>query len=262
MTLADVYSMIINNFIGFILIIARVSGIFTFNPIFGRANVPARVKMGITVVLAILFASSMGDISYAPTSTLVFIFDILKEVAFGLVLGFMVNLILTVLIFAGEMIDTQTGLGMAKAMDPTTGVTMPIFANVYYYMFVLYFFITNGHLSYIKLFRISYESVPMGFESLNIDVAFTIVSYLSVVLTLAVKFALPLIAAEMIVEICLGVLMKAVPSIHLFVINIQLKVIMGLFLLMVIAAPMSDFIEDLMNIMWQNLFGLMPIIGN
>lgn len=262
MTLSDIYNIVLDNLLAYLLITARVSGIFTFNPIFSRANVPNRVKVGMTLVLAVLFASTMGQISYTPTSVFAFVFDILKELSVGLVLGFMVNLILTVLVYAGELIDTQTGLGMAKAMDPSTGISMPIFANVYYYMFILYFFLSGGHLSYIKLFKISYETLPIGFQNLNIDVAWTLASYFSTVLTLAMKFAIPLIAAEMIIEICLGVLMKAVPSIHIFVINIQLKVLMGLFLLMVIAGPMSDFVEDLLDILWQNLFGLVPMLGS
>ena len=54
--------------------------------------------------------------------------------------GFFTNLIITVLLYAGEVIDTEIGLGMAKAYDPATGVTMPVFGNYYYYLFILYFF--------------------------------------------------------------------------------------------------------------------------
>ena len=50
----------------------------------------------------------------------------MKELGLGLILGFMVNLILTVAISAGEFIDYQTGLSMARTMDPATGVSMPL----------------------------------------------------------------------------------------------------------------------------------------
>lgn len=261
MTLADVWEMIINNFLGFILILCRVSGIFTFNPIFSRNNFPMRLKAGTTLVMAVFFASTMGSISYNPSGTFMVVFDMFKELGLGLVLGFMVNLVLTVTIYAGEIIDTQSGLGMAKAMDPGTGVTMPLFANVYYYMFILYFFVTGGHLSYVKLFHISYETLPIGFSGFTADVAWAMVNYFGTVMTLAVKFAAPILAVEMITEVCLGVLMKAVPSIHVFAVNIQLKVLIALLILLIIAQPMSDFIEKLMGIMWQNLYGLLGIVG-
>lgn len=261
MTLADLWEMMLNNFLGFILILCRVSGIFTFNPIFSRSNFPMRLKAGTTLVMAVLFASTMGEISYNPSGTFMIMFDVLKELGLGLVLGFMVNLVLTVTIYAGEIIDTQSGLGMAKAMDPATGVSMPIFANVYYYMFILYFFITGGHLSYVKLFHISYETLPIGFSGFTADVAWAMANYLGTVLTLAVKFAAPILAVEMITEVCLGVLMKAVPSIHVFAVNIQLKVLIGFLMVLMMAQPMADFIERLMGIMWQNLYGLLGIMG-
>lgn len=209
MTLSDVWDMILNNFLGFLLIMCRVSGIFSFNPIFSRSNFPVRLRAGTTIALAVLFASSM-----------------------------------------------------ARAMDPATGVSMPLFANVYYYMFILYFFLTNGHLSYIKLFHISYETLPIGFSGFTADVPWALVTYFSTVLTLAVKLAAPIIAIEFITEICLGVLMKAVPSIHIFALNIQLKVLIGLAAVLIMAQPMSDFIEKLMGIMWQNLYGLLGMMGS
>jgi len=261
MTLSAIWEMILNNFLGFLLIMCRVSGIFSFNPIFNRSNFPIRLRAGTTIALAVLFAASMGRIQYEPTGIFMLLFDMLKELGLGLILGFMVNLVLTVTISAGEIIDYQTGLSMARTMDPATGVSMPLFANVYYYMFILYFFLTNGHLSYIKLFHISYETLPIGFSGFTADVPWALVNYFSTVLTLAVKLAAPIIAIEFITEICLGVLMKAVPTIHIFALNIQLKVLIGLAAILLMAQPMSDFIEKLMDIMWQNLYGLLSMMS-
>ena len=264
MTLSDVWDMILNNFLGFLLIMCRVSGIFSFNPIFSRSNFPVRLRAGTTIALAVLFASSMGNIKYEPTGIFMMLFDMMKELGLDDLtpaLCRLVNLILAVTISAGEFIDYQTGLSMARAMDPATGVSMPLFANVYYYMFILYFFLTNGHLSYIKLFHISYETLPIGFSGFTADVPWAL-TYFSTVLTLAVKLAAPIIAIEFITEICLGVLMKAVPSIHIFALNIQLKVLIGLAAVLIMAQPMSDFIEKLMGIMWQNLYGLLGMMGS
>ena len=62
-------------------------------------------------------------------------------------------------------------------------------------------------------------------------------------------------------ENVVSVLMKAVPSIHVFAVNIQLKVIIAFLILVTLAQPMADFIERLMGIMWQNLYGLLGILG-
>lgn len=79
MTLSDVWDMILNNFLGFLLIMCRVSGIFSFNPIFSRSNFPVRLRAGTTLALAVLFASSMGNIKYEPTGIFMMLFDMMKE---------------------------------------------------------------------------------------------------------------------------------------------------------------------------------------
>ena len=88
-----------------------------------------------------------------------------------------------------------------------------------------------------------------------------IVEYFAVVLTLAMKLALPFIAAQLFLEICVGILMKTVPQIQVMAVNIQLKLIFGLILLFLFAVPMSDFVEKYMDTMLQSLEGILPLIA-
>ncbi len=59
---------------------------------------------------------------------------------------------------------------------------------------------------------------------------------------LAVKMALPILAAELLGELGMGILMKAIPQINAFVINMELKVIIGLILLFLFLTPLSEFL--------------------
>ena len=143
-----IWDLIVNNLVGFLMVTVRVSGIFTFNPIFSRQNVPARIKVGATLALSIVTAGYVGSegLIFPYNGALDFVMILLKELAIGFVLGFITNLIMTVIIYAGELMDTQIGFGMAKAMDPMTGIQMPLFANLFNYIFILYFFLIGGHL--------------------------------------------------------------------------------------------------------------------
>lgn len=260
----EVWDLIVNNFVAYLLVTARISGIFTFNPIFSRQNVPIRIKAGLTLVLSMVTMAYMNnELTYTLSGFPAFVMTLGKELLIGLILGFLVNLILTVIIYAGELMDTQIGFGMAKAIDPMTGIQMPLFANIYYYLFILYFFIVGGHLKYMELFITSYDILPLnyGFKPETLNLVYFIANYLGTVITLAVKFAMPIIASELITEFIIGVMMKAVPTIQIFVINIQLKIVIGLFVLLAVAQPMADFLEYLMNIMFQNLYNAIGLIG-
>lgn len=262
--MSALWDLVVNNFLGFIFVTARISGIFTFNPIFSRQNVTTRIKAGASIAFSVVTLMYLGgNVYYNVSGVLDLVLTLMQELIIGLVLGFMVNLILTVIIYAGDVMDTQLGFGMAKAMDPSTGIQMPLFANLYYYMFILYFFIVGGHLKYIQLFIMSYDTLPIGFSFTadTLNLVYFIANFMGTVMTLAVKFAMPIIAAELITEFIIGVMMKAVPSIQIFVLNIQLKIVVGMTVLLAIAKPMSDFLEYLMDIMFANLNNALGLIG-
>ena len=252
-----VWDTLYTDFVGFLFVLCRTTGIFTFNPIFSRNNVPNNIKAFMSVVFAVVMAASMSGTA-VPEFNGVFGFAVImiKELLIGFVFGFFTNLIITVLLYAGEIMDTEIGLGMAKAYDPATGVTMPVFGNYYYYLFILYFFLTNGHLTYLKLFSLSYQTIPIGYEFTDntLNLVYVIVMYMGTVMELALKFAMPILAVELIVEMCMGIIMKAVPTIQIFVLNVQLKLIMGFITLLAAARPMSEFVEGLFGILWENLY--------
>lgn len=253
--MSEVWNGIITNVVVYIMVLARTAGIFTFNPIFARRGVPNSVKAGATLVLALVMTSA-GDFSYTmPNGLFPFVFDMLKELLVGAVLGFFVNLMLQVFSMAGEVVDMQLGLSMAKSYDPTFG-NAGLSTQYYSLWFMLYFFAVGAHKSYIQLFAVSYDSIPLGWTGLNFNVFNVLVQYFETVLTLGLKLAMPVIAASLITEFCIGVLMKAVPTIHVFVLNIQLKMLVGFVVLAASCGVVSEFMEKIMGILFENLNGI------
>lgn len=253
--MSEVWTAIQTNFVVYIMVLARVTGIFTFNPIFARRGVPNYVKVGGSLVLAVVMTSA-GDFSYTlPSGLFPFVFDLGKELLVGAVLGFFVNLMLQIFSMAGEVTDMQLGLSMAKSYDPTFG-NAGLSTNFYSYWYILYFFAVGAHKSYITLFNVSYESIPLGFDSFNLNIPYIMVKYFETVLTLGLKLAMPIIAASLIAEFCIGVLMKAVPTIHVFVLNIQIKMLVGFIVLAASAPVIAEFMEDITGIMFENLNGI------
>lgn len=253
--MSEVWTAIQTNFVVYIMVLARVAGIFTFNPIFARRGVPNYVKVGGSLVLAVVMTAA-GDFSYTlPSGLFPFVFDLGKELLVGAVLGFFVNLMLQIFSMAGEVTDMQLGLSMAKSYDPTFG-NAGLTTNFYSYWYILYFFAVGAHKSYITLFSVSYESIPLGFNSFNMNIPYIMVKYFETVLTLGLKLAMPIIAASLIAEFCIGVLMKAVPTIHVFVLNIQIKMLVGFIVLAASAPVIAEFMEDITGIMFENLNGI------
>ena len=253
--MSEVWTAIQTNFVVYIMVLARVTGIFTFNPIFARRGVPNVVKVGASLALAVVMTAA-GDFDYTiPSGLFPFVFDLGKELLVGAVLGFFVNLMLQIFSMAGEVTDMQLGLSMAKSYDPTFG-NAGVTTNFYSYWYILYFFAVGAHKSYITLFSVSYDSIPLGFGNFNMNIPYIMVKYFETVLTLGLKLAMPIIAASLIAEFCIGVLMKAVPTIHVFVLNIQIKMLVGFIVLAASAPVVAEFMEDITGIMFENLNGI------
>ena len=79
---------------------------------------------------------------------------------------------------------------------------------------------------------------------------------------MGVRLAIPMIAAEFLVEIGVGILNKVVPQISIFVINIQMKLIVGLGLLVILFAPTpaGEFIEKIMTTMMKTVQGILTFL--
>lgn len=254
--MSEVWTAIITNVIVYVMVLSRVAGIFTFNPIFSRNGVPNSVKAGATLALALVMTTAGGFEYTMPSGLFPFVFDVVKELLVGAVLGFFVNIMLQVFSMAGEVVDMQLGLSMAKSYDPTFG-NAGLSTQFYSMWFMLYFFAVGAHKSYIQLFAMSYDSIPIGWNAINVNIFSIIVHYFETVLTLGLKLAMPVVATSLLTEFCVGVLMKAVPTIHVFVLNIQIKMMVGFVILAASCGVVAEFMEKIMGILFENLNGIM-----
>ncbi len=241
----DYFIVLFRSFETNLLVFARILSIFAFTPILSRRNLPviARVTISIFITLIVIMVVQPEPVD-SGTQAGIYLMMLLRETFIGLVLGFITNMFFNTVQVAGEIMDMQSGLGMAKIFDPETKVQMSVMGSVISFMMYLYFFATNSHMSYIQLFVISFDTLPVGGEGFNPDLGYNIVSYFSVLLAMVTKLAMPIIAAAFILEFCMGMLMKSVPQIQIMVVNIQLKVAVGFMMLFVIAIPLAEFIDN------------------
>lgn len=246
--MVDFFSLLFRDFETNLLVFARILGIFMFNPILSRRNIPTIAKVTVSLFISyIVILVVQPEPVNAGNAAGVYLMMILRETAIGLVIGFITDLFFYTVQVAGEVMDMQSGLGMAKVFDPESNVQMSIMGSFISFMLYLYFFATNSHLTYIRLFVDSYDIIPIGEGGFNPDFGYAVAAYFSVVLALVVKLALPIAAAEFIMEFCMGVLMKSVPQIQIMVVNIQLKVALGFMLLFLTAVPLSEFIDSYLD---------------
>lgn len=236
-----------------LLIFMRMSGCILFNPILGRKNVPVIVKVGLSLMLSVFSYQMVPAQKVEMTSYLVFFVTLLEQLLIGLIIGFIIQLFLSIILISGENMDMQIGISMSKIYDPQSNVSMPMSSSLINAMFILIFFATNAHLTLIQIFTKLCVMVPYGTFQIKPALLQELTGMFSLILIYSVKMALPVLAAELITEIAVGLIMRAVPQIDVFVINIQLKVIIGFVVICIMVPPLASFLERLISLMFDNI---------
>lgn len=235
----------------YLMIFARLAGMIGMNPLLSRKNVPSSVRVALVMLMTVLLAPTVQPQGVLSAGSLDLAVGMLRELFVGYVCGFVFQIYYYMIFFAGDVMDTEFGLAMAKVFDPGTSIQMSVSGNLLNLLFVLYLFATDSHLLMIRVFATSFEIVPIGGAHFSANTAQFIFQLFASAFSLVLRLAAPFIAAELIMELSMGVLMKLIPQIHVFVLNIQLKLILGLLLLLAFAGPVGTFIDNYQNLMFE-----------
>ena len=248
--------------LAYLLVFCRMCGMVVFNPLLMSKNVPARMRVGLAALLTAIIAPGLLQTAPVGLTDVGLVLAIGKEMLAGLVCGFIFQIFYYLLMFAGDVMDTTFGLAMAKIFDPGTNIQMSLSGKVLDVIFVLYFFATDSHLVLIRIFTSSYDIIPMGqLAHIRQTGSFLLDLFISA-FSLAVRLTLPFLAADMLLEVAMGILMKLIPQINVFVISMQLKILLGIGLMFLFASPICNFItnytDTMLKAMEQALYLLKP----
>ena len=244
----------------FIYILARMSGFVLFNPILGRSNLNGMFKSGLVLMLSVTMYGMVEQTVAVPTMTIELALHILLELMLGFLLGMVMQFFFYIPQMAGFVIDMQLGLSMNQEYDPGSKANLSVNGTVLNTLMTLLFFAANGHHTLLRIILTSGEVVPLGAVSLGNEALSAALQLFCQCTVLAIKLSLPILAAELVGQVGMGVLMKVIPQINIFVINIDLKVIIGLLLLLMLISPFSEFLLQIEADMLDSLRDILLLV--
>ena len=236
----------------FLYITARTSGFVLFNPLLGRQNIPGTFRAGFILVMSVFTYSVTGGEVPEPVGLPAFAAAVLLELALGFVLGMVVSFFFYI---------PQLAMTMSQIYDSGSQSNMSVTGVLLNTLMTLLFFAGNGHHTLLRMMLTSSEVVGYGGVSFGPDVADAMLMLFAECTVLAVKLCMPILAAEMIGQMGMGVLMKVIPQINVFSINIELKVIIGLALLLALIVPFSEYLLTLEREMLNDMAAILAMTG-
>ena len=211
----------------FILVLLRVSAIVMTIPIFGSTSAPARVKAGLSLMIAVLLLPFV-ELHAPPLEILPLVVRMVGEIMVGIIIGFAGRLVFAGVQLAGQLAGFQMGFAIVNVFDPLTSSQVSILAQFQYLFAVLVFLAVDGHHIFLSAIADSYRIVsPLGFH-FSAELAGEISGLARSVFVIAIKAAAPAITALLMVDIGFGLIARTVPQINILIVGFPVKIAVGL----------------------------------
>lgn len=235
------------NWEAFFLIFVRVGTVLFTVPVFGSRNLPVMARLGLALLLAMVFlpivaipkdslASLLGSqpsvvgarLSAPLPSTPEFVLMVGREVAIGLLVGLVVLLVFAGLEAAGHLIGLQVGFSLANIVNPLTSTNASLLDQFYALLAALIFFAIDGHHQLLRALLRTFEVVPL--DRLDLapfppQPAFALGAELFAV---GLRVSLPMMAALLLADVALAIVARSAPQLNVFVVGLPVKLIAGL----------------------------------
>lgn len=214
------------NVVGFMLLFFRFTALFIAVPIFSHKNIPMKIKFSMAFFFTVVFYPSLPPVEIAmnvPTIVLA----ILSEFMLGLVVGIVLLLAYHVITFAGGIISFMMGFSMASAIDPQTGVSMPIISQFLSLMGLMVLLSLDLHHWVLLFVDSSLKNVPLGGFVMSEDIFHYIIKAASNMFIVGFMIAFPIIALSWMADVIFGMLMKTMPQFNLLVIGFPIKIMVA-----------------------------------
>jgi flagellar biosynthetic protein FliR len=211
----------------------RIGAMLMSAAVFGTRALPMRLRLVLTLALTLIIAPLAGPVPAVDPLSGEGALITVQQVLIGVSIGFALRLVFAALELAGETIGGLMGLGFASIVDPQHGVQVPVVAQFYVLLATLMFLALQGHLLWIEALAESFRVVPIGAAGLTAGGMWALVSFISDVFGWAVRLALPVVAALLVVNLAFGVLARTSPQLNVFSVGFPAALLVGMALILI-----------------------------
>jgi len=238
-------TLLFEKMLGFVMVLTRISAFFMVLPVFGWRAIPVRIKVGLTVLVAIFF-SAITPLAHElkRVSVLEAILLIANEAVYGLALGLVAAVVFSAVKLSGRIIERQMGLAMAQILDPLTGESVQPLSSLLEMIFIILFLSANGHHLLLLIISRSYEAFPAGSTPTVAVLTTGVVKAGSAMFIASLKLAAPILAAFLVLMVVLAVLARIVPEMNILFISLPLRVGVGLLTVTIFLPFINGFVAE------------------
>jgi len=191
---------------GFLLVLARISGVFIFLPLPGFEAGPSSAKIVLSMILTFGMYSRWPALDAAPGSMVQLAGWMIAETAVGVATGLAVAFVIEAVTFAAQAISTQAGFAYASTIDPSTEADSTVLIVLAQLMASLLFFAMGFDRVLLTILSRSLETHPPGVFTASRASVEALVMVGSNVFSTGLHLALPLMTLLFLIDLSIGLL--------------------------------------------------------
>lgn len=235
----------------------RVSSMFITIPVLSNKNVPARLRVVLSMLITFVIWPVLPEMPAVELFSADGLLVTIQQVVIGISAGFILQMVFSIMLFAGQAIAYGMGLGFASMVDPATGIQTPVIAQLFVLASSLLFLAVDGHLLLIEMLAQSFKTLPVaevGFDQTDL---WRIIAWSSQIFAGGLLLALPILSALLFVNISFGIASKAAPQLQLFGVGFPITILLGMVLIWI---GLASLLESLAGLLHEGLMFISDLL--
>ena len=207
-------------------------------PILSIDAVSIRIRIFLTLLLTLLIYPLVEWPVIDPVSA-EGLREIFNQLLIGIAMGFFLQIVAAAVIVGGQAISNSMGLAMATMVDPGMG-NVPLISQFLNILATLIFLGVGGHMLVIGILLRSFETYPVGMAFIGQSTFGDLIEWSAMIFIGGVLIALPIMVALLLVNIGVGVITRAAPSLNIFAVGFPVFFLTGYAILILSLASIGS----------------------
>jgi flagellar biosynthetic protein FliR len=203
----------------------RISAMLIAVPILSINAVSVRIRVLLTSLLTFMIYPLIEWPVIDPVSARG-LSEIVNQILIGVLMGFFLQIVTAAVVVGGQAMANSMGLSMASMVDPGLG-TVPLVSQFLIILSTLIFLGVGGHMLIIGILLRSFETFPVGVAFIGEAAFADLIEWSAMIFLGGLLLALPVMVALLLVNIGVGVITRAAPSLNIFAVGFPVFLLTG-----------------------------------
>lgn len=249
--MADLLALYHHQFLVFVLILTRISGLVMSAPVLGLKTAPMQIRAFLAVALAVMITPFHWDtIALMPSSTIGLAGMLIQEMLLGLALGLSIHVLFSGLQVTGQIMGQLSGMSLAESYDPSQDASVPIFTEIMDKVTLAVFVIIGGHRELMQVLLDTFRWMPPGKTVMGPTLLDALTEVTCNSLALGVRAAAPALVSLLLANLVLGLISRTLPQLNVMAVGFGLNIMI---VMIVAAASLGAVVWLFQEASWDTL---------